>query len=94
MKIQEVESSLQKEELDFFIKGNLSLEKSARRKPYDWLPDQGWEDLIKLQDVCSEQFGSLADDVEKNEKMWKDVSLVIYKSNLYFMCYVYSLWQD
>nr|WAW84832.1 axonemal dynein heavy chain 10 [Halisarca dujardinii] len=71
MKIQEVESTLRKEELDFFIKGNLSLEKSKRRKPYDWMPDQGWEDLIRLQEVCPEEFSSLADDVEKNEGSWK-----------------------
>ena len=74
MKIQEVESSLKKEELDFFMKGNLSLEKSSRRKPYDWIPDQGWEDLIRLQEVCPEEFGTLADDVERNEKQWKTVS--------------------
>ena len=75
MKIQEVEGVLEKQELDFFIKGNLSLEKSAHRKPFEWLPEQGWEDLIKLQEVCPAEFGSLADDVERNEKMWKVVRL-------------------
>ena len=74
IKIREVESSLNREELDFFIKGNLSLEKSARVKPYDWMPDQGWEDLIKLVQVNPEVFGSLADDVERHEQSWKEVS--------------------
>lgn len=72
-KIQEVESSLNHEELDFFIKGNISLEKSARQKPFDWIPDQGWEDIMKLTTVHSDVFGSLADDIEKNESSWKKV---------------------
>ena len=74
IKIQEVEVSLNREELDFFIKGNISLEKSAHRRPYDWVPEQGWEDIIKLMTINTEVFGSLADDIEKNEKTWKEVS--------------------
>lgn len=75
MKIQEVESELNQEELDFFIKGNISLEKSTRLRPHDWLPEQGWEDMMKLTTVLPDVFGSLADDVEKNEQRWKEVSL-------------------
>lgn len=55
-------------------KGNLSLEKSTRKKPFDWLPDQGWEDIVKLAELFPEQFGSLPDDVEKNSSDWKSVS--------------------
>ena len=73
VRIQEVESHLNRDELDFFIKGNISLEKSARQKPFDWLPDQGWEDIIKLMTVVPDVFGSLADDIERNERAWKEV---------------------
>ena len=31
---------------------------------------------MKLMDVNSELFGSLADDIEKNEKAWKQVSKI------------------
>lgn len=89
-KIQEVESTLNHDELNFFIKvyfkqltscdyinlhtqGNISLEKSARLKPHDWLPDQGWEDIMKLTTTNTEIFGSLADDIEKNGSAWKKV---------------------
>lgn len=54
--------------------GNLSLEKSKRKKPCDWLPDQGWEDIVKLAELFPEQFGSLPDDMEKNSNDWKFVS--------------------
>ena len=72
--IQEVEESLQHEELDFFINRNISLEKRSRLKPYNWIPDQGWEDIIRLSEISPDVFGSLPDDVEKNEKAWKEVS--------------------
>ena len=75
IKIQEVEEHLKHEELDFFIKGNISLEKSSRIKPYNWLPDQGWEDIIKLSDISPDVFGTLPGDVEKNEQAWKDVCI-------------------
>uniref|UniRef100_UPI0037E7F8F2 dynein axonemal heavy chain 10 n=1 Tax=Semicossyphus pulcher TaxID=241346 RepID=UPI0037E7F8F2 len=71
IKIEQAEGKAPQEELEFFIKGNLSLEKSKRKKPCDWLPDQGWEDVVKLAELFPEQFGSLPDDVEKNSTDWK-----------------------
>ncbi len=54
--------------------GNLSLEKSKRKKLCDWLPDQGWEDIVRLMELFPNEFGSLADDIEKNPEEWKNVS--------------------
>ncbi|XP_044053526.1 dynein axonemal heavy chain 10 isoform X1 [Siniperca chuatsi] len=71
IKIEQAEGRAPQEELEFFIKGNLSLEKSKRKKPCDWLPDQGWEDIVKLAELFPEQFSSLPDDVEKNSTDWK-----------------------
>lgn len=45
------ESPLCGQFLDFFLKGNLSLEKSTRRKPSDWLPDAGWQDVLRLAEL-------------------------------------------
>ena len=39
-KILEAEGEGYPVQLDFFLKGNLALEKNARRKPHSWLPDQ------------------------------------------------------
>lgn len=60
--------------LHLFGTGNLSLEKSKHKKPLDWLPDQGWEDLVKLAELFPERFSSLPDDVERNPSEWKSVS--------------------
>uniref|UniRef100_A0A8C6ZHZ5 Dynein axonemal heavy chain 10 n=1 Tax=Nothoprocta perdicaria TaxID=30464 RepID=A0A8C6ZHZ5_NOTPE len=72
VKIEQADGRVPQEELDFFLKGNISLEKSARKKPCAWLPDQGWEDLIHLSELFPEKFESLADDVEKNPDVWKN----------------------
>ncbi|KAK9522770.1 hypothetical protein VZT92_019216 [Zoarces viviparus] len=71
IKIEQTEGRSPQEELEFFITGNLSLEKSTHKKPCDWLADQGWEDIVKLAELFPEQFGSLPEDVEKNPTDWK-----------------------
>ncbi|XP_074463065.1 dynein axonemal heavy chain 10 [Larus michahellis] len=72
VKIEQADGRVPQEELEFFLKGNISLEKSARKKPYAWLPDQGWEDLIRLSELFPEKFESLPDDVENNPDVWKN----------------------
>ncbi|KAK5620023.1 Dynein heavy chain 10, axonemal [Crenichthys baileyi] len=71
VKIEQAEGRARQEELEFLIKGNLSLEKSAKKKPCDWLPDQGWEDVLQLSEIFPEHFGSLPDDIGKNPTDWE-----------------------
>ncbi|KAI4888942.1 hypothetical protein NFI96_027441 [Prochilodus magdalenae] len=71
IKIEQAEGRAPQEELEFFLKGNLSLEKSKRKKPCDWLPDQGWEDIVRLNELFPNEFGTLIDDIERNPNEWK-----------------------
>ncbi|XP_025020180.1 dynein heavy chain 10, axonemal, partial [Python bivittatus] len=71
IKIEQADHRVPQEELDFFLKGNISLEKSARKKPGLWLSDQGWEDIIRVSDLFPENFGSLPYDLEENLSDWK-----------------------
>lgn len=62
--------------LDFFLKGNLSLEKSARRNPYPWFPETGWHDMMRLIALGSMEGGNpaleeIADDIVMDEDSWK-----------------------
>lgn len=43
--IQDGEGLLNLTELDFFLKGNTSLEIVTKTKPCGWVPDQGWKDM-------------------------------------------------
>ncbi|XP_060639849.2 dynein axonemal heavy chain 10-like [Anolis sagrei] len=72
IKIEQADYRIPQDELDFFLKGNISLEKSARKKPCSWISDQGWEDVIRIAELFPEQFGSLPDDVENNPDDWKN----------------------
>ncbi|KAE8635010.1 hypothetical protein XENTR_v10002490 [Xenopus tropicalis] len=71
VKIEQADGRVPQEELDFFLKGNISLEKSKRKKPCSWIPDQGWEDIIRLSELFPSMFGSLPSDVERCEAEWK-----------------------
>lgn len=79
-KVLEGDTPLDLSLLDFFLKGNLSLEKAARRKPFDWFPDAGWQDLMRLVELGQKKVGpdgrmhvlaSLANDIESDEAVWR-----------------------
>ncbi|XP_062480123.1 dynein axonemal heavy chain 10 isoform X3 [Pezoporus occidentalis] len=72
VKIEQADGRVPQEEFEFFLKGSVSLEKNERKKPYAWLPDQGWEDLMRLSELFPEKFESLPDDVEDNADVWKN----------------------
>ncbi|XP_054568736.1 dynein axonemal heavy chain 10 [Eptesicus fuscus] len=72
IKIEQAEGRVPQEELEFFLKGNISLEKNKRKKPCAWLPDQGWEDIMLLSELFADEFGSLPDDVEQNPAVWQE----------------------
>lgn len=40
VKLQQDEGKVKQTQLDFFIKGNVSLEKSSRRAPARWIPEK------------------------------------------------------
>ncbi|XP_069475795.1 dynein axonemal heavy chain 10 [Ambystoma mexicanum] len=71
IKIEQADNRVPQDELEFFLKGNISLEKSKWKKPCSWLQDQGWEDIIRLAELFPELFGSLPEEVEKHEPVWK-----------------------
>ncbi|XP_077377243.1 dynein axonemal heavy chain 10-like [Festucalex cinctus] len=71
IKIEQAEGRVPQEELEFFIKGNLSLEKTSRQKTCNWLPDSSWEDVVKLSELFPGQFDNLPDSVCRNSSEWQ-----------------------
>eukprot|EP01135_Chromosphaera_perkinsii_P009070 Nk52_evm1s1607 gene=Nk52_evmTU1s1607 len=63
--------ALSHESLVFFLKGNVSLTKSSRAKPCEWITEQGFEDMIMLETICDSRFSSLIDDLSVAEDSWK-----------------------
>lgn len=63
------DDELNKTELDFFLKGNTSLDLIAREKPYAWLSNNGWKDLIRLQSI-GPVWKNIIEDIEAHGKEW------------------------
>jgi dynein heavy chain len=68
--IMDGKGTLVRQELDFFLKGDTSLEAAAQKNPYSWLSKNNWKDLLALGQM-SENFSTLVDDVTKNTAVWK-----------------------
>jgi len=68
--IMEGEGELDRTALNFFLKGDTSLEQPEQAKPFDWLSDGGWKDLLKLQ-TLNESFDSIVTDVTSNGDEWR-----------------------
>ena len=52
--IMEGEGKLNHEELDFFLKGNISLANVRRKNPISWVTENGWKDLERLEELSDE----------------------------------------
>ncbi|RKO94122.1 dynein heavy chain and region D6 of dynein motor-domain-containing protein [Blyttiomyces helicus] len=70
MKLMEAEGAIDPVELNFFLKGDISLEEPQTPKPNQWMTDQGWKDLLKLA-TLGPNFALLATHVQKQEAEWK-----------------------
>ena len=56
--------------LDFFIKGNTSLDEPEMHGKPDWIPPKSWKDLLRLRSI-SPQFEIFGDSLQKNQLEWK-----------------------
>ncbi|KNE56972.1 hypothetical protein AMAG_17984 [Allomyces macrogynus ATCC 38327] len=68
IKLMEGDETMDPTELDFFLKGNTSLELPGYPKP-DWISLQGWKDLCKLGEFTA--FKSLIQEIQSNPGAWR-----------------------
>lgn len=76
-RLQQSLECITQRQLDFFIKGCITLVKSPRSNPTDWLPPAGWADLLKLSDDFPASFGSLPMELEQHGEEWKNVRVKV-----------------
>ncbi|XP_058060896.1 dynein axonemal heavy chain 10 [Anopheles bellator] len=70
IKLEQNRGNLSQAEIDFFIKGNVSLAKSDRGCPVGWISDKGWQDVVMLSELFPEKFGTLPRHIEQNIYEW------------------------
>lgn len=73
-KLEQSVNNVSQQQLEFFIKGCISLEKAPKINPTEWLPATGWADLLKLSTDFSEKFGNIADELGTHTDEWQTVS--------------------
>ena len=70
--IMEGDGELVRPELDFFLKGDMSLEAASSANPLPWLAEKGWKDLLKLGTMASPPaLGELAAHVPAHADAWR-----------------------
>jgi dynein heavy chain len=68
--IMDGDDNLNQVELDFFLKGNTSLDAVESKKPYDWLTDNSWKDIQRL-DGLNESWVGFIDNLKKSPAEWR-----------------------
>jgi dynein heavy chain len=68
--IMDGDDDLNKIELDFFLKGNTSLDAVSRKKPFEWMSDNGWKDATKLEELGADWQG-MANIICDNGPIWR-----------------------
>ena len=68
--IMDGDNNLNKAELNFFLKGNTSLDE-VEEKPFEWMSDNGWKDAVKLSQMGA-PWENLLNDIKNNGKAWKE----------------------
>ncbi|CAG9136920.1 unnamed protein product [Plutella xylostella] len=71
IKLEQSEDRVSQAQLDFFIKGNVSLEKPTQANPSTWISTQGWHDIMKLSTDFQETFAALPDHISRNMEAWQ-----------------------
>jgi len=64
------EGTLQNNILDFFLKGDTSLEDVGEDCPAPWLVGSGWKDLLCVAQM-GDQLGAICEDFKANVDQWK-----------------------
>jgi dynein heavy chain len=69
--IMDGDDKLNKVELDFFLKGNTSLDAVEAKKPYDWITDNSWKDMQRL-DGLNESWQGFIQNLKSNSEAWRE----------------------
>lgn len=73
VKLEESEGNLTQKELEFFMKGNVSVDKPDKENPYsEWLPEKSWEDIVKLVEDFPDPFENLLQEIKNDPEKWRE----------------------
>jgi dynein heavy chain len=65
------DNELNNVELDFFLKGNTSLDTVEAKNPHKWISENSWKDLQKLETLGPSWTG-IIESIVKKGKTWME----------------------
>lgn len=71
MKLEQSKNSLEQREIDFFLKGSVSIDKTSEKCPVAWISEKGWADARQLESDFGEIFPNLCDHIRLHADEWK-----------------------
>jgi len=69
--IMDGDNTLDQVELDFFLKGNTSLDAVESKKPYDWISDNSWKDIQKLNGL-NDTWNGFIENLRSKPDEWRE----------------------
>lgn len=63
---------LKQKELEFFLKGTVTLEAAEQECPVDWISEMGWKDLLKLEADFPETFELVLQHFREHLEEWRN----------------------
>eukprot|EP00939_MAST-03C_sp_MAST-3C-sp1_P004322 g4322.t1 len=69
--IMDGSDELNRRQLNFYLKGNTSLEPPKEAKPFAWLSSSGWKDLVMLSSSF-EKYRNIIHDLKNEGEKWKE----------------------
>jgi dynein heavy chain, axonemal len=72
IKLQQSVGEITRNELEFFIRGSVSLEKLQESCPAKWLCEKGWKDFVQLANDFPEAFGEALATFKASLAEWKE----------------------
>ncbi|XP_055846772.1 dynein axonemal heavy chain 10 isoform X2 [Episyrphus balteatus] len=71
-KLEQSDGRLSQAEINFFIRGSVSLKKSEKHCPASWITEQNWKNIETLSNEFPFHFENLAEHIEHHLNEWKE----------------------
>lgn len=71
MKLQQSDGKLKQIEIDFFIKGSVTLTKSEQKCPVPWITEKGWEDILRIETNFGDIFQGIIEHITNHSREWQ-----------------------
>lgn len=71
IRLQLSENVIRQADIDFFMKGSISLRSNASKCPFEWLSARSWNDIAELEEHSGAPFSGLVNHIRGDPEQWQ-----------------------